>query len=102
MADERTERAIDIIVDGFMDNPVLGWVFQDEATRADGIRGYVEVFLAAYGERGVLDIDEGGRARPYGPSRGRPSSRESTRRRWSSCSESSTASARTSSSPHSG
>jgi ribosomal protein S18 acetylase RimI-like enzyme len=60
MANERTERAIDIIVDGFIDNPVLGWVFEDEATRADGIRGYVEVFLTAYGERGVLDIDEGG------------------------------------------
>jgi hypothetical protein len=60
MADERTERAIEILADGFMDNPVLGWVFQDEATRADGIRGYVRVFLAAYGPRGVLDLDAGG------------------------------------------
>lgn len=60
MADARTEHAIDIIVDGFIDNPVLGWVFQDEATRADAIRGYVEVFVAAYGERGVLDVDGGG------------------------------------------
>jgi GNAT superfamily N-acetyltransferase len=59
MTDERTERAIDILVDGFMDNPVLGWVFQDAATRADGIRGYVEVFLAAYGERGILDLEAG-------------------------------------------
>jgi ribosomal protein S18 acetylase RimI-like enzyme len=60
MADERTERAIEILADGFMDNPVLGWVFQDEATRADGIRGYVRVFLAAYGRRGVLDLDASG------------------------------------------
>jgi len=60
MADERTERAVEILVDGFMDNPVLGWVFQDEATRGDGIRGYMEVFLGAYGERGVLDIEAGG------------------------------------------
>jgi ribosomal protein S18 acetylase RimI-like enzyme len=60
MADDRTERAIEILADGFMDNPVLGWVFQDEATRADGIRGYVRVFLAAYGRRGVLDLDASG------------------------------------------
>jgi len=60
VTDEPTERAIDILVDGFTDNPVLGWVFQDEATRADGIRGYVEVFRAAYGERGVLDVEAGG------------------------------------------
>lgn len=60
MSDERTERAIEVLVDGFMDNPVLGWVFQDESTRAEGIRGYIEVFLAAYGERGVLEIEAGG------------------------------------------
>jgi ribosomal protein S18 acetylase RimI-like enzyme len=60
MADARTERAIEILADGFTDNPVLGWVFQDEATRADGIRGYVQVFRAAYGQRGVLDLEAGG------------------------------------------
>jgi ribosomal protein S18 acetylase RimI-like enzyme len=60
MTDESTERAIEILVDGFMDNPVLGWVFPDESTRGDGIRGYVEVFRAAYGERGVLELDESG------------------------------------------
>ncbi|MGH0030573.1 MAG: GNAT family N-acetyltransferase [Myxococcota bacterium] len=60
MPDARTERAVDILVDGFLDNPVMAWVFPDEASRADGIRGYVEVFLAAYGERGVLEIEAGG------------------------------------------
>jgi len=60
MANERTEKAIEILVDGFMDNPVLGWVFLDESTRAEGIRGYIEVFRAAYGEREVLDVEAGG------------------------------------------
>jgi GNAT superfamily N-acetyltransferase len=60
MADEHAERAIEILVDGFMDNPVLGWVFQDEATRPEGIRGYVDVFRAAYGEHGVLEVEAGG------------------------------------------
>lgn len=60
MTDADTQRAIDVLVDGFMDNPVMGWVFEDEATRPDGIRGYVEVFRRAYGERGVLELDPSG------------------------------------------
>ncbi len=60
MTDEASERGIEILVDGFMDNPVLAWVFQDEVTRADGIRGYVEVFRKAYGDHGVLEVEAGG------------------------------------------
>lgn len=60
MTDKRTQRAVDILVDGFMDNPVLAWVFEDESTRPDGIRSYVEIFLAAYGDRGLLDVDPSG------------------------------------------
>lgn len=60
MADEHTENAIEILIDGFMDNPVLGWIFRDERTRGEGIRGYVEVFVSAYADRCVLDIDESG------------------------------------------
>ena len=60
MTDDRTERAVEVLVDGFMDNPVLAWVFPDEATRPEAIRGYVEVFRRAYGEGAVLDLDEAG------------------------------------------
>ena len=60
MPDEHSERATEILVDGFLDNPVLAWVFPDESTRGEAIRGYVDVFRTAYGERGVLEIDESG------------------------------------------
>ena len=60
MTEDRDARAIEVLVDGFMDNPVLGWVFRDEATRGEGIRGYTEVFRAAYGAQGVLELEAGG------------------------------------------
>ena len=60
MGEQRVSKAVDILVDGFLDNPVLAWVFEDEATRADGIRGYMELFISAYGDHGVLEIEAGG------------------------------------------
>ena len=60
MGDTTPDRAIPILVDGFLDNPVLSWVFPDESRRPEGIRGYMETFIAAYGDDGVLEIEDGG------------------------------------------
>ena len=37
MTDESGSDAIEILVDGFFDNPVLAWIFRDESTRAEAI-----------------------------------------------------------------
>ena len=47
-------------MDGFLDNPVMSWVFEDPGSRAEGLRAYVELFISAYGDHGVLEIEEGG------------------------------------------
>ena len=60
MADEHASGGIDILVDGFQDNPVIAWVFEDPATRTDGIRAYMELFASAYGDHGILEIEESG------------------------------------------
>lgn len=59
MTDAHVTTAIDILVDGFFDNPVMAWVFEDEATRADALRSYMEFWISAYGDQGVLDVAEG-------------------------------------------
>jgi GNAT superfamily N-acetyltransferase len=60
MSDAHASKAIDILVDGFFDNPVLSWIFEEPATRADGVRAYMEFFVSAYGDHGILEIEEGG------------------------------------------
>jgi GNAT superfamily N-acetyltransferase len=60
MPNATEERAIEVLVDGFLDNPVMAWIFEDEAERAEGIRGYVEVFRSAYGDQGVLELHASG------------------------------------------
>jgi GNAT superfamily N-acetyltransferase len=60
MMDTHTTTAIDILVDGFFDNPVMAWVFEDESTRADALRAYMEFWIAAYGDHAVLEVEGGG------------------------------------------
>jgi ribosomal protein S18 acetylase RimI-like enzyme len=51
---------IEILVDGFFDNPVLSWVFQDEATRARGLEDWFRFWQGHYGDEGLLIVtDEG-------------------------------------------
>jgi GNAT superfamily N-acetyltransferase len=61
--DEMTEprvTALDVLVDGFSDNPVMQWVFEEDATRADALRDYLQFWISAYGDNGVLELETGG------------------------------------------
>lgn len=51
---------IEILVDGFFDNPVLAWVFRDESTRRDALGAWFRFWVKAYGEAGHLVVTEAG------------------------------------------
>ncbi len=52
--------AIEILVDGFMDNPVFAWAFPDEASRPDALRGWFTFWKNTYGAHGRLEIASSG------------------------------------------
>jgi GNAT superfamily N-acetyltransferase len=54
MMSSKTDEAIAILVDGFFDDPVLAWIFEDEATRARAIASWYRFWLDLYGEHGTL------------------------------------------------
>ena len=55
-----TNDGIEILIDGFFDNPVLAWVFQDESTRARAIETWFRFWVKSYGEQGRLIVADGG------------------------------------------
>jgi ribosomal protein S18 acetylase RimI-like enzyme len=55
-------RIVPILADGFYDNPILGWVFPDPATRLDALTDWFSFWVEAYGDDArafVLDDDSG-------------------------------------------
>lgn len=58
------ETAIDILSDGFFDNPVLAWIFPDEATRTQAITDWFHFWISFYGDQGHVHVtgDEDGAA----------------------------------------
>lgn len=60
MNEATVNEGIEILVDGFFDNPVLAWVFPDESTRAEAIEAWYRFWLDYYGERGQLVVDGSG------------------------------------------
>jgi ribosomal protein S18 acetylase RimI-like enzyme len=60
MAGRAAEDGIAILVDGFFDNPVMAWIFQDEATRAEALDAWFRFWVGAYRDQGLLIETEGG------------------------------------------
>ncbi len=60
MTSDRIARGLEILVDGFFDNPVFAWVFADEATRAEALEAWFRFWIDFYGEHGTLVLDEDG------------------------------------------
>ena len=60
MTTQKTGDGIEILVDGFFDNPVLAWVFQDESTRTEALEAWFRFWVETYGERGLLVVAEEG------------------------------------------
>jgi len=60
MARDLQAEGLEILVDGFFDNPVMAWIFRDEETRAEAIRSWFRFWLELYAEQGLLVVDEGG------------------------------------------
>jgi GNAT superfamily N-acetyltransferase len=51
---------IEILVDGFLDNPLNIWLFQAESTRGEALESWFHFWLELYGEHGRLVVtDEG-------------------------------------------
>ncbi len=51
------DAGIAVLVDGFFDNPVLAWIFEDESTRAEAIDAWFRFWLDHYGEHAVLVVE---------------------------------------------
>ncbi len=54
------DAAVEILVDGFFDNPVLGWMFLDESTRAEAIEAWFRFWIETYGDQGIVVVEEEG------------------------------------------
>ena len=60
MTADVSDQAIAILVDGFFDNPVMAWVFEDEGTRAEALEAWYRLWIDAYGANGQLEVDASG------------------------------------------
>ncbi len=60
MTDRTASDGIAILVDGFFDNPVMAWIFQDESTRAEALDAWFRFWVEVYGDDGLLIETEDG------------------------------------------
>lgn len=58
--DRTLDQALDILSDGFFDNPVLAFVFPDESKRLESIAAWFRFWIDFYGDQGILVVDESG------------------------------------------
>ncbi|MDJ0786414.1 MAG: GNAT family N-acetyltransferase [Myxococcota bacterium] len=56
---EDVASALDILVDGFLDNPVMSWVFAEESSRARALDEWFRFWLDCYGERARVEVSPG-------------------------------------------
>ena len=60
MTDTTTHDGVAILVDGFFDNPVMSWIFQDESSRAEALESWFRFWVETYGDAGLLITSEEG------------------------------------------
>jgi GNAT superfamily N-acetyltransferase len=49
---------IEVLCDGFYDNPLLAWIFPDPDTRLEALREWFELWLGVYGDEALLFLTE--------------------------------------------
>jgi GNAT superfamily N-acetyltransferase len=54
--------AVDILVEGFFDNPVNVWIFPDASTRAEALESWFSFWIELYGDEGHLNVLGSGEA----------------------------------------
>ena len=60
MTSPTSAQGVEILVDGFFDNPVFAWAFPDESRRAEALTGWFEFWLGAYADQGELIVSPEG------------------------------------------
>ncbi len=49
---------IEILIDGFLDNPLNIWMFQEDSTRAEALESWFHFWVDFYGDNGRLDVTD--------------------------------------------
>ncbi len=54
------QTALNILADGFFDDPVMSWLFPDEAKRSETLKGWFAFWTDIFGDLARLEVDASG------------------------------------------